>query len=345
MKDSSNNGKRNNKKEPAKSDILEVIKEQYPCTFSRLEKMVKNIEHLNGISNLNDKNLSNFILSEDIELQNIYNTRKLTLCSVGDIVDVNFGWHIHGELSGGHVYCLVYNIVDNGILHLIPIFKKNSANNIEPEYLKFRPTIDIIFNNQYNNEYCILHFNKAQHVHPWRVNSIIGKVSPEFFKTLVNSFTKYYLIHTSVLPGCESIIPKINEIIVSRENNTGSRTQAIKNISTIITPQVEKFNNSLPLPAQINNFLKEINFNNPENIIQYAILVSLSLKKISYETVSPAICSDFKLELPEEKITKILKDNFAQWLFSEHPNILQNSPKIGIASFLRSFRNVYSKNI
>lgn len=98
--------------------------------------------------------------------------------TAGDIVDVRYGYHLPGEISGNHVQAIVCNILSSGLVYVVPIARTDTSFNS----CLF---MDVSQDTVYNNEYCrdgIVLVSRGNYVNAKRFQSIVGKTTTEFFK-------------------------------------------------------------------------------------------------------------------------------------------------------------------
>lgn len=105
-------------------------------------------------------------------------------CKAGDVVDVNYGVHLPGEIIGGHVNAIVCHVVE-GIAYVVPVFKKREGTIRSMSYMPLYVPQDVVYENEAFGG-GIVFLDKGKYVRVERFNAVIGRTNPEFFKKLLN---------------------------------------------------------------------------------------------------------------------------------------------------------------
>lgn len=146
-------------------------------------------------NNAKPQDICQFLMSAGSEIAMKYNPKTATDVSIGDIVDCNYGSHIKGEISGGHVHSVVCDIDDDGMVYILPITKAIREGD-ETRFLTFTAGLDAEYTDIRFTGGTIL-LKMGRYVHQQRFGEVVGHVLPEFFSkiltalsTTLNSFTK-----------------------------------------------------------------------------------------------------------------------------------------------------------
>lgn len=147
-----------------------------------LNKLLKTIYWAMFHKNVSAKEILNFIYTWISELSMAYNNKGTIPFSLGDVVDCNYGHHLYGESNGNHVSAIVCNVL-NDMAYVVPIHKIDA---VKPNcaHLKFTVPKDITYNKG-NLPNGVVILAKGRYVRLERLNSVIGKTSPQFFKNLL----------------------------------------------------------------------------------------------------------------------------------------------------------------
>ncbi len=95
-----------------------------------------------------EKEIGDYILTCMFEISIRYYSKPIIEFSVGDIVDVNYGSHLPGEIMGGHVHAIVCNILNENMAYVVPITKvRTDISSLS--YLFMDVQQDATYNNEY----------------------------------------------------------------------------------------------------------------------------------------------------------------------------------------------------
>ena len=148
-----------------------------------MNKLLKTISWAMSHKNVPEKEIIKFVRSCTSEIFMAYNTKEIIPFSLGDVVDCNYGHHLYGETNGNHVSAIVCNVL-NDMAYIVPIHKMDA---VKPgcSHLKFTTPKDIVYNNP-NIQSGVVILAKGKYVRLERLNSVIGKTNPSFFKNLLD---------------------------------------------------------------------------------------------------------------------------------------------------------------
>ena len=347
----------------------EVVEEQ-------LNKLMRIIYWAMYTNKASSRDICQYLMTAGTEIAMRYNPRELVKFSIGDIVDCNYGRHLEGEISGGHVHSIVCDIDDDGTAYVAPITKARFEADVH-RYLPFEANADVTYSNfRYTGGTVLL--KKGRYVRPERVQSVIGIVHPEFFKKLLDSLshsTQFSQEDYSekfseksedaqyddgmVLLESNFEIPEIPEIPTFTEqagkavpnetdkNNNddkeGEISTAKKKISmseylaSLITDSLDALDKSKSSEDQVDSFLDSIGFGTDErDTVRKAFVISCQLKNITIPRIYE-VAKSFFPEIEEEFMEKVLKDEFKKWLDVVAPEAREKYPTISVKDLLKAF--------
>lgn len=108
---------------------------------SQMNKLLKIIYWMIYKKNVSANEIVKHLITTGTEIAMRFNPKPSIGVNVGDIVDCQYGTHLDGEISGGHVHALVCNIINN-IVFVIPITKQIIEGQF---YLPFSHAKDVIY--------------------------------------------------------------------------------------------------------------------------------------------------------------------------------------------------------
>lgn len=136
-------------------------------------------------SNASSRDICQYLMSANVEIAMKYGTKVPTDVCVGDIVDCNYGSHVNGEISGGHVHSIVCDIDDNGMVYAVPI-TKSILEGDGTRYLAFKANFDVEYTNpKYTGGTVLLKMGK--YIHQQRFGEVVGHALPDFFVKVLNA--------------------------------------------------------------------------------------------------------------------------------------------------------------
>ena len=154
----------------------------------QLKSFVNNLDFVMKCFNMNADDVCKFIISLSFEMKRAYNFKDYVKFSLGDVVDCNFGHHVKGELSGGHMFAVILDADNNGMIYVVPICKLVKEKD-DKKYLTVNGgDKDITFfsrNIKYTDSTALIW--KACAIHRWRINGVIGRASDEFLEKLIKA--------------------------------------------------------------------------------------------------------------------------------------------------------------
>lgn len=160
---------------------------------SVLEKFETTLYWARNKRNAPMKTLVNYIFSNMRTISMAYDEkRKPIQLSVGDVVEVNFGFNLPGEISGSRVNSIVSNI-ENDMIFVTPIIRLEYAKKLGPTCsieLNIPDDIEYFEAGSPNNGVALLRKSKLIRIE--RVNAKIGVASPNFMEHLLSELPKAF---------------------------------------------------------------------------------------------------------------------------------------------------------
>ena len=239
--------------------------------------------------NATEKDLGCFILSCISEISLAYNSINCIEFKVGDIVDCNYGTHLPGEINGVHVPSIVCNILSNGMAYLVPITQSVFSTNSN-SILYFKNNENIIFDESGYAEGTVLLY-KAKYLRPERFHKVIGRVTPDFLKTILNklplvfNFTNY-LSNSSCTNFAtpkshntfdnSNVSKKNNNVTISRQasNRIGLNETALLKA---IGPALDKLDIDKSVESQLDDFLSEIGMSSTSKFVKQSFIIACKI--------------------------------------------------------------------
>lgn len=148
---------------------------------TQINKLLKNIYWAMYSSNAPSRDICQYIMSASVEIAMKYNPKPICDFSVGDIVDCNYGSHLSGEISGGHIHSIVCNIDPGGTVYVLPITKLYREG---PQFMQFSSNMDVDYYNPHYTGGTIL-LKKGRYIRPERISEVIGHTHPDLFKKVL----------------------------------------------------------------------------------------------------------------------------------------------------------------
>ena len=293
-----------------------------------------------------EKEIGNYILTCMSEISMRFSPKPIIEFDIGDIVDVNYGSHLPGEIIGGHVHAVVCHILNDDMVYIVPLTKvKNEITS--SSYLIMDVPHDAIYNNRdYKGGTVIV--EKGKYVRAERFNFVIGKTKPAFFEKLLYQLARTFdftngfdeeveedcnLTSTmEVTPekvektSVEEVEPNLTAKKVGREESA---------LLEVIGFALDKLDSSKTVEEQVETFLTDIGMTTAERMVTQSFVVACDIKKINYENIILGLHTQFP-KVKEEIIKNILKEEFKNWL-DKYPTLAEKCPKISLMAVLKVF--------
>ena len=363
--------------EPQTEDDLIIKKVEFANQYLEdlINKLMRTAAWAMFKMNISEKEIGDFIYTSMSEISMRYNYKKCIEFSVGDIVDCNYGMHLTGEINGGHVAAIVCNISPSGMAYLVPITKMQTEITSE-SYLIFNPPEDVIYEKDYYKGGTAL-LDKAKYVRAERINEVIGRTTPDFFKKVLYGLASAFDFTSCLDTGKETTdevvetpnateetadevveTPNATEEtadeVVETPNATKDTTdKVVKTKATtkkvggeeaalleVIGVAFDKLDPSKKVEEQIESFLTDIGMTTTERMVTQSFVIACDINRINYENVILKLHEQFP-KVKEAIIKNILKEAFKNWL-EKYPTLVAKCPKISLMAVLKVFAKKFS---
>lgn len=178
--------------EPQTEDDLVIKKVEFENEYIEnvLNKLMRTAYWAVFQKRVTEKEIGDFIYTALSEISMRYKRNEAIDFEIGDVVDVNFGTHLIGEINGQHVPAVVCNISEKGMVYVVPITKLHSEGCDDSSVI-FNVPQDITYKYDYYKGGVII-LDKGRYIRTQRLNEVIGKVNPEFFKKMLEKLAKTF---------------------------------------------------------------------------------------------------------------------------------------------------------
>lgn len=130
-----------------------------------------------------EKNIAESLFTILNEFSMKYGYTEIPDFAVGDIAEVNFGYHIPGEINGNHVHSIICNVAGDSV-YVVPIIKDIKFLGYSTSYIPLDISNDIeYYENFLHNGVALL--DKGRYVRTKRLISVVGRAKPEFFSKVL----------------------------------------------------------------------------------------------------------------------------------------------------------------
>lgn len=138
-------------------------------------------------NNAKSRDICQYLMTTGAEIAMKYNPKEPTEVSIGDVVDCNYGSHLKGEITGGHVHSIVCDIDNDGMVYVLPITKARLEGD-ETRFLPFSANLDVEYTDtRYTGGTVLL--KMGRYVHHQRFGEVVGHVLPEFFGKVLTALS------------------------------------------------------------------------------------------------------------------------------------------------------------
>lgn len=334
----------------------------------QLNKFLKNIYGVMKFNKASTREICQYLMSANIEFTMKYNPKIPIKLAVGDIVDCNYGSHLKGEVSGGHIHSVICDIDENGMIYAVPITKAKFEGD-ETRFLQFIENTDVKYNDDRFTGGTVL-LKMGRYIHPLRITGVVGHALPKFLHKILIALPK--TVDFSSKYNCyeeeptekskdaqkddtmlavesteksnseedrkdttkESTTDEISKIPM-KENDMVKKVSVEEYVANVIADALNSLDNSKSIEEQVDNFLDAIGMPKSSKILRSSFIAVYDVKKVNYESI---ICK-IQSELPKirgEIIKITLKDEFKKWL-NKHPEITEKYPRISIIVLFKLF--------
>jgi len=342
------------------TDITSQIKEiEFENKY--LEKYLNNLLRTISLAlcnNATEKDISDHILTCISEISMRFFPKPIVEFATGDIVDINFGTHLPGEIIGGHIHGIVCNIFNGNMAYVVPIIKSKA---IPPSILNLNmdtPTDASYYNEHYAGGTVFI--DKGKYIRAERIKSVIGKTTPEFFEKLLKQLPLAFdfagRLSEAVQDNNSEDLPTLgtpNRVFESTiegsdiHNNASNSKTSTKKIGDAETNLLETFgfaldklDSSKPVGDQVESFLTDIGMPSTERLVTQAFIIACNIKKINYENIISALHEKFPT-IKQEIIKITLKETFKNWL-KAYPTLAEKCSKISLMAVLKVFAKKFA---
>lgn len=314
-----------------------------------------------------EKDVGDYIVTCQNEISMRYSSKPSIEFSIGDIVDVNYGVHLPGEVIGGHVHAIVCNTLNRDMAYVVPITKARTEITTK-SYLPLEVPKDATYDNGCYKGGTVL-ADKGKYVRVERFNAVIGKTKADFFEKLLYLLASAFDFTNCIaekscsdddLPFimCETPNDVVDTSATTEKTpndvvNTSATTEKTTDevVKTKVTAKkasgeettllesigfaFDKLDSSKNAKDQVYSFLTDIGMTTTERMVTQSFIIACNIKKINYENVIHGLHEEFP-NVKEEIIKSILKDAFKNWL-KNYPTLAEKCPKISLMSVLKVF--------
>lgn len=138
-------------------------------------------------NNAESRDICQYLMTTGAEIAMKYNPKEPTEVSIGDVVDCNYGSHLKGEITGGHIHSIVCDIDNDGMVYVLPITKATLEGD-ETRFLPFSANLDVEYTDtRYTGGTVLL--KMGRYVHHQRFGEVVGHVLPEFFGKVLTALS------------------------------------------------------------------------------------------------------------------------------------------------------------
>lgn len=342
-------------------DSIEFEKLEFndAAVCEQANKLLRTIYWAMYSCNAKSIDMCQYLRTTVVEIAMKYTPKELTEVSIGDVVDCNYGTHLKGEITGGHVHSIVCDIdKEDGMVYVLPI-TKDKLEGIENRFMPFSANIDVEYldNSKYTGGTVLL--KKGRYVHPQRFGEVVGHVLPEFFgKVLTALSTTVDFSSNSTNYGSE-LAEKFGDVendddmlsFGATEENNG--TEKSSDVETSESP-VEASSGEETGEAHVEASSDEETSENPVEVSFDTEAKDSAVKadgKVSAEDYLTSIVSDALGSLDKTKPIEDSVDEFLDAIgMSKNGKIIRNSfiaacivKKIGYESIIIELHNSFPK--
>lgn len=323
--------------------------------------------------NASAEDIVKHLISTQAEIAMRFNPKDYVSVKVGDIVDCNYGTHIESEISGGHVFSLVCNIV-NDLVFVIPITKQVIEGQF---YLPLRAGKNVVYAEPDRYKEGTLLLSRGSYISIERVQKVVGNAFPEFFEEVIEVLPEVYCFEgmpstnkpyetesvNDFEPSDNNTREDVQSAACEVEDNAAEADSITENAETVrvstdtdfsrfdnfeevlaelIGEKVKSLNKDSDLEPQLDDFLASIGMPN-DTLIKQALVAACEVKKVKYDSIIFYL-EDQNSRLEYDEIKQVLKDTFKAWINTNYPTITERFPKFSIISLLKFFAKNFSNS-
>ena len=178
--------------EPQSEDDLIIKKVEFENELveNRINQLLKTAYWAMHNKKATEKDISDHILTCMSEISIRFSPKPIIEFSIGDIVDINYGFHLPGEIIGAHVHGIVCHVLNKDMAYVVPITKART-DIFSSSYLFIDAPQDATYVKEYYKGGTAL-LDKGKYVRIERFNEVIGKTNPEFFGKVLNQLASAF---------------------------------------------------------------------------------------------------------------------------------------------------------
>lgn len=172
-------------------ELLSASKTDIEDLRPALTKLEHSISWARNIKKASSRTMVDLIYSSINQISMRYGAAPSLDIEVGDIVEVNFGFHLPGETSGNHSRAIVCFSEDD-ILHVVPLVRKSFVQ-AKPHSCALELDLeqcDSYYSSKSLEGVALLRRCKGIRIE--RVNAKVGKINSEFMKKILSELHKAF---------------------------------------------------------------------------------------------------------------------------------------------------------
>lgn len=246
--------------------------------------------------NISEHAVLQMITSCEHEIRQKYKKKNKIEIHLGDIVICDMGYHLSGEISGYHIYCIVLQILSNNQVCIAPLIEYHGKEPQSHSYLFYDATRDILNSpNCYPKGFVLLGSTRVINI--YRIYAIIGKTSTAFLNKVLKQLASTFDFTHKSNPKKSSIESSLMEVIGSSLTN---------------------LNSSKPSKEQILSFLSDIGMETQPLLIEAFKIACLKNIFTLKEIVE--YLHENHSNFSKNQINAVLRKTFKEWI-SKYPNL------------------------
>lgn len=325
---------------------------------TRLNQFIKTVYWAMYDRHVTEKDIGDHILTCMSEISMRYSSKPVIQFSIGDIVDVNYGFHLSGEINGGHVHAVVCNILNKDMAFVLPIVKAQTDIPVQ-NYLLMKAPQDATYVDEAYKDGTVL-LNKGKYVRVERFRCVSGQTKPEFFAKLLHQLASTFDFTRCLTAAVEddsdqplTIGETTNKAVETTTATDEADTKVMKSktyskkvsgeevaLLESIGYALDKLDTSKSVEEQVESFLTDIGMTTKERMVTKSFIIAPDIDKINYAKVLLGLQQEFP-KVKEEIIKNILKEAFKNWL-EKYPALAEKCPKISLMAVLKVFAKKFT---
>lgn len=287
--------------------------------------------------------LTSRINSLENELNYCSMTKSKVQVSVGDLVLVDFGFHLPGEICGSRVLCIVCDVQNNSMVYVVPVYKKDKYRYPMHWYMELSEA-DVNMNEGYRLIAQMAMLSMSRYVSARRINAVIGKVNSQKYTAILRRLIKTFnFTRAETEDSLQTPITGVveNPSATLTEEQTLSKSNAQQILSKICKEALNKLDATKNKAEQITYFLNNIGIDASDKWILQAFEVALQVKKITYENIVSKLC-ELNPGANEAVVISSLKITFKNWI-EKYPEAKEDCSRISLMSLIKVYVNFFAK--